>query len=110
MSRVTDNFDRLYAAQTRTIGVAILATVDGYASGKPAILSTIATNDIYVDGGTATDGGYELQMKASDFGTEPPKQTRVTCNGDAAGIELEVMDVDTSNGIYLIKLASFAAV
>jgi hypothetical protein len=103
------DFDALYSAQTEFTGTAIVATVTGYATSKPALLEVVNENDILVSGGSAEGGGYSLRMKASDFSSEPPKQTPVTCNGAAEGNELEVFSVANNNGIYYIQLADFAA-
>ena len=109
MSAFTASFDDLYSCQTESLGAAILATVEGYAVDKPAILSSITTNDILLQGGDGQTGGFSLQMKVGDFtGGEPEKQTRVSCNGDAEGLVLEVLDCDRANGIFTITLGDFA--
>ena len=97
-------FDELYACQTRTLGVAIKATVTGYAENKPALLSTVNDDDGAVMGGIGQAGGYTLQMKVSDFPKAPEHDTLVTVNGDAAGERLVITSYERASGIYNLKV------
>lgn len=109
MSATTSAWVELYSAQTEAIGVAILATVTGYAASKPAIISDLTSDEIIVEGGEAEKGGFKLQMLASDFSSEPPKATVVTCNGAAAGLNLTVLSTNLNNGIRYLTIGDFAA-
>ena len=99
MNRFNTAFDALYSCQTRTIGVAILATVGTFAVNKPAILHTVTSDDIVLLGGTGEKGGYRLQMKATDFVSAPPYEAAVTVNGDATGEQLQVILTEVHSGI-----------
>ena len=94
---IAERFARLYACQTRTTGTAILATVTGYATSKPALLTEASTLDGYADGTTLETGGFTLEMLISDFSARPPDRTAVTCNGSATGFSLRVAKVDVVN-------------
>jgi hypothetical protein len=103
-------FHALYNAQTRSLGVKILATITGYGVNRPAILGIVDADIGIVEGGTGELAGYELQMKVSDLSGEPPKGTAVTCNGAAAGKSLQTAGPVSNRGaIYLIQLKDFAA-
>jgi hypothetical protein len=110
MSLITKAWQQLYRAQTKATGVAIVATVEGYARNKPAILSKVSVDSVFVPGGDAEGGDWNLQMLASDFSSEPPAKVAITCNGDAAGHDLEVLSIERNNGVLLINAADFAAV
>lgn len=109
MSAFTDAWEELYAQQTAVTGEAITATITGYATNKPAIVSALDVNSVIVDGGVAEAGGFSLQMLASDFSGEPPKGTPVTAGGSADGHALEVLSVNVNNGIFYITTADYAA-
>lgn len=109
MGGFDSRFNQMYAAQTRTLGIAIVATITGYGVNVPAILGEIAEDQIYVEGGNAESGGYELQVKASSLSGEPVKRTVVTCNGDATGEQLQITNITKSAGIYTLRLEDFAS-
>ena len=109
MSALTDAWEALYAAQTEATGEAIIATVGTYAVNKPAVVSALDLNSIVVDGGVAEAGGFNIQMLASDFSGEPPKQTAISAGGSADGHPLEVYSVNVNNGIYYIVAVDYAA-
>ena len=110
MSNFTTAFSELYAVQTAETGVAILATVTGYATSKPALLSEASSLDSYAAGTTLESGGFTLEMLKSDFSAKPPDRTQVTCNGSATGFTLQVTEVkDINNATYLITVADFNA-
>ncbi len=100
----------LYEAQTAALGVAIVVTIDGYCTSKPAVISEIAVDDIYVDGPHAEAGGWSIQVRVSDLSGEPPKRTAISCNGDATGHALEVLNYTARAGIAYITAADFSAV
>lgn len=107
---IPERFARQYACQTRTTGVAVLATVTGYAASKPALLSAVDTLAGYGDGTTLEMGGFVLEMLITDFSARPPKGTAATCNGSATGISLRVLDVKTINSAtYLISVGDINA-
>lgn len=98
-------FTALYDCQTAVKGVAILATVTGFATAKPAVLGSVPTDPAFGDGTTAEAGTYELQMLASDFSALPTENTAVTCNGEATGKTLRVLGpVTNANGIYTLTV------
>ncbi len=99
----------LYEAQTFAIGVAILVTIDGYCSNKPAIISEVEVDAIFVEGPHAENGGWNIQVRVSDLSGEPPKQTAITCNGDATGHALEVLSYTARAGIAYIVAADYSA-
>lgn len=101
---------RLYDAQTRRLGVQILTTVSGYASNAPAIISEVDLDNIFIEGGHAEAGGWNLQMRLSDLSGDPPKGTVVTCNGEPQGLTLEVLNFKRNNGIGYCTVVDFAAV
>lgn len=103
MSLFTDAYSQLVAAQTFS-KTSILATVTGYATNKPAILGSVPTDPAFVDGSTAEAGTYELMMLASDFSAEPPRNTPVTCGGEATGKSLRVLNVVNVNGTYVLTV------
>lgn len=105
MSNFTSAFDEIYAVQTAELGVAILATVTGYGTNKPALLSGVDQHAMYAEGTTAEGGGYLLQIKASDLSSQPPKNTAVTCNGSATGVSLQIVSLAIVNAIYEISVA-----
>jgi len=103
-------FDALYRVQTRVLGEAIVATVGAYAVNKPAILGSVDADMVVVSGGVADAGGYEVQMKTSDFSGEPPDGTQATCNGEATGKTLQTAGpVTRCGGTWRIKLIDFAS-
>ena len=103
-------FDRLYAVQTRTLKVAILATIGSSATSKPAILGTVRDDDSVVDGGTGQRGGYELQMKASDFTSAPSHDAACAVNGAASGESLVLTAFDNRSSIYVLTVGDPAFV
>lgn len=110
MNQFERAFDNLYRVQTRVLGEAIVATVGAYAVNKPAILGSVDTEMVVVSGGTANAGGFELQMKTSDFTTEPPDGTPVTCNGEATGKTLETSgSPQRKGGTWIIRAIDFAS-
>ncbi len=109
MSRFTDAFDRLYDAQTRNVGIAIVATITGFGANKPALLSGVNQNQVYIPGSTAEQGGYMLQIKQGDLSAEPSKGTSVTCNGSATGTVLQVTSAALVNGIWEITVGDINA-
>jgi len=109
-NRFVTAWDRLYEQQTMALGTVILATVQGYALGKRAIIGSRDLNSIYIDGGGSEDGEITIQMKESDFNGEPPKETKVTCNGALAGKTYELLESpENNNGIFYLKLGKMAA-
>ena len=110
MSNVTTAFSECYSNQTTESGVAVLATVTGYATNKPALLTEVSTMDSYADGTTLESGGFTLEMLISDFSAKPEDRTQVTCNGSAAGFALQVTKVEIVNSAtYRITVADFSA-
>lgn len=108
MSAFTEAFDELYAVQTENLGVAVVATVTGACISKAAIIGTNTGDPIYLEGSTGVTGGYELQMKASDFTSPPVKNMQVTCNGNASGETLQVLASDLANGIYILRVGDIS--
>lgn len=108
MSQFTQAFDQLYDVQTEVLGVAVLATITGYCSAKPAIIGTNDGNPEYISGSTAVSGGYILQMKQSDvtgdLSASAAKGANVTCNGNATGETLQVLSADLANAIWIIQV------
>lgn len=104
MSQFTSAFDDLYTVQTDALGVAIVATVTGFCTNKPAIISEDTSDNAYLEGTTGKKGGYTLQMKQSDFSAEPTKNTQVTCNGNATGLTLQLTSIDLANAIYILTV------
>jgi len=109
-SRMVAAWEGLYAAQTRSIGIAILATIEGFCVDAEAIVSQINLDDIYVEGPHAEGGGWNIQMRLSDIQSEPPKQTPISCNGEADGHELLLLNFTRNNGIAYIVAADFSSV
>ena len=110
MSNVTTAFSECYANQTAESGVAVLATVTGYATAKPALLTAVDTLDSCGSGTTLESGGFTLEMLISDFSAKPPDRTQVTCNGSATGFALQVTKVEIVNSAtYRITVADFNA-
>jgi hypothetical protein len=110
VSNFTTAFSELYAVQTAETGVTVVATVTGYATSKPAILTAADSIDAYGDGTTIEAGGFTLEMLISDFSARPPDKTPVTCNGSATGFTLHVLDVKTINSAtYLIRVGDVNA-
>ena len=109
MSATTSAWAELYSAQTEAIELAIKATIGAYAVSKRAILSELTSDEIIVEGGTAENGGFKLQMLDSDFSSAPPKGTVCAVNGSAAGLALEVISSTLNNGIRHLTVGDFAA-
>lgn len=106
MSVWTECFDELYSVQTGCLGAAILATVEGYAADKPALLSEVNDDPQFGEGTTFEQGGYTLKMKPSDFTGVPadglPKNTPIICNGDATDVALFLISSQLVNGIFYL--------
>lgn len=99
MSATLDAWNQLYAAQTEAIGVALTATVGTVTAA--AIASADVLNQILVAGGLSQAGGFNLQMRASDFSNTPP--TKLTTAVAALGQSLVVLDCKVNNGIFYIQ-------
>lgn len=109
MSGFTVAFDEIYSVQTAELGVAIVATVTGYGTSVPALLSSNTADNIYIEGSTGVAGGYMLQIKESSLSASPPKGTQITCNGSASGETLQAVKIDIVNGIYEITAGDINA-
>lgn len=108
-SAVVLRWKRLYDAQSRDLGEYIVATIAGFCISKPAIISAIDIDAQFIEGGVAEGGGWNIQMRLSDLSGEPPKGTSITCNGEAAGSPLEVLNFQRNNGIAYITAVDFSA-
>ncbi len=99
-------FNSLHRAQTRNLGAEVLATIGAFAVNAKAILGTVTKDQQLLGGGGGRTeaGGYTLLMLYSDFSCDPPKETSVTVNGDAAGFSLEVGPTDRANGTILLHV------
>jgi len=97
-------FDRLHAAQTRQLGVDIRATVGSVVSNAKAILGTVSHDDSVVDGGAGQRGGYELQIKASDFVATPERDAACTVNGFGSGTALVLTRFEHRGGVYVLTV------
>lgn len=102
-------FDQLYSTLTRSMGLPIVATVGAYAVNKPAILSTVGNDEGIVLGGMAEGGTFDIQMKVSDFSSQPPKGTLITCNGMADGKTLTVHECPNHGAVYMIRAVDYAS-
>jgi hypothetical protein len=102
-SRITAAWERLYAAQTRTL--ADTATSDtgtrqatvGNVTGNAVIGVPAFSDDLQVDG-FSQGGEYTFSMLASDFETPPAPQSAITLPGIAATLVMK--DADLNNGVY----------
>lgn len=106
-----DNWtDILYPAQGLVNkGLQVVVTIQGYCINKPAVLSAVKLDKIFTEGGAAENGGWEIQMLLSDLSGEPPKGTKISCNGEASGHDLEVDSVDRNGLIAYITAVDFGA-
>lgn len=102
-------FDSLYRSQTRNLNKAIVATVGAFATNKPAILSTVADDDLVKLGYIGQQGGYQIQMKVSDFSSDPTHQTAVTVNGDAENVALVILSWEKRSSIFNLIVGDPAA-
>lgn len=114
MTPFEEAFDELWQAQTEAQGVAIRATIAGYCSNAKAILSEVEADLMIAPGGggIAEFGGYEIQVKVSDFSTalfNTAKGTAAICNGAADGLDLAVGNVQNRGATYLIRLVDYAS-
>lgn len=99
----------LYPAQTQVLGIQIVATITGYCTNKPAIISAVKLDSIFIEGGVAENGGWEIQIRLSDLSGEPPKGTKISCNGESSGHDLEVDSFDRNGLIGYITAVDFGA-
>ncbi len=100
----------LYNANTRVNG-AQTATV-GTNAGKRAIISKLTQDEILAAGGTAENGGWNLQMLATDLGALPAKFDVVQVFADTIPLDnaaLKVSNVDNNNGVFYITATDFVA-
>lgn len=95
----------MYTVQTDVLGVAILATVTGYGTSKPALLSGVDQADTYIEGSTAGAGNsFLLQILQSDLSAKPVQGTQVTCNGSASGLTLQVIESKLVNAVWELTI------
>lgn len=85
------NFLSLHRVQTKTREVDIRVTITGYCVDAPALLSEVSQDHIFIDGGTAENGGWTVTMLLRDLSSMPPENTAVQVNGDAADVPLRIM-------------------
>lgn len=100
----------LYAANTRSNGVQTAEI--GINPAKRAIISKLTQDEIFAAGGTAENGGWNLQMLAPDFANAPAKFDDVQIFGPTIPLGnqgLKVSNVDNNNGIYYIVATDFVA-
>lgn len=109
MALFAEAFDELWDAQTEALGIEIRATIAPYTTDAKAILGEVDADMQIISGGIADAGGYEVQIKASDFTGEPPKGTPATCNGEAAGLALETGKVSKKGAVWVIPLFDYSA-
>lgn len=109
-NRFVTAWDRLYEQQTYALGEAILATVQGYAVSKRAVIGSRDLDSIFVEGGVSEGGEITIQMKAGDFSALPDKDAKATCNGSLIGKTFEIIATpENNNGILYLTLGFFAA-
>ncbi len=97
-------FDALYVRQTYMLGYEIRATIGASVTNAKAILSNVRDDDVAEEGGTGQRGGYELQIKASDFSFDPDHDASVVCNGAATGRDLVMTSFENRGGVYLVNI------
>lgn len=106
MSQTTEAWSELYAAQTEEIGVAF--TVDiGATSDIPAVVESVPRDNIFIDGGTASNQAFRMQLLASALSNVPPaKWTSVvfTPPGISSELTLAVLSADSNNGIFYVNV------
>ncbi len=111
MSNITDAWQTLYDAQTEAIGFELTANV--YGIDVACIASAGTMNNILAPGGVTEDGGYELQMLASNF--SPGRDLKLNADGDIPnsitiqGVTLEVIQENDNNGIKYCTCGRFVA-
>lgn len=104
MNRIESNFLRCYAAQSRTLGYDVVATIGTACVNAKAILGTVNDDDTIVEGGIGQRGGFLLQILASEFASTPAHDDSVTCNGAAANQKLVVTSFDLPGSVYRIQV------
>lgn len=104
----------LYAANKAVNGDQ-RAAVGAVSNQGRAIISELTMDEILAAGGTAQNGGYNVQMLAIDFSAAPEKQMPVTVLGPtvdpvSSGLgSLQVLSANNNNGIYYIQVGDFVA-
>ncbi len=108
MSALLDAFDELLDAQEEVLGTRVTATITGFATDQDCIPTAGNSDLLQLDGGSAFQGGYTLQMRMSDFSGEPTKGTPVaiSCYPDNA-LELTSAPAQ-AGGIYTLSVGDLA--
>ncbi len=105
----------LYAANARANG-AQTATItrDGapVTTSKRAIISELTMDEVLAAGGTAENGGYNIQMLATDFAQPPAKFDTVEIFSETIPLNNGTLELDSpnlNNGIWYLKATDFVA-
>jgi hypothetical protein len=102
-------WNALYQAQISTLGQYILATVEGYGTDIKAVISDVTLSEIFMEGPHGESGGWNLQVLLNQLSGDPPKGTRVSCNGEPEGHALEVLEFKRNNGVGYLSVVDTSA-
>lgn len=111
MSNITDAWQSLYDAQTEAIGFPLTANI--YEIDVGCIASANTMNQILAPGGLTDEGGYELQMLASNFSSG--RDLKLNADGDVPnlitiqGVTLEVIQDNNNNGVLYVTCSKFVS-
>lgn len=100
----------LYNANARSNGPQ--TAIVGSNPAKRAIISQLTQDEILAAGGTAQNGGWNLQMLATDLATAPDKFDSTQIFSGTVPLSnraLKVGNVDNNNGILYITAMDFVA-
>ncbi len=100
----------LYNANARSNGPQ--TAIVGANVAKRAIISKLTQDEILAAGGTAENGGWNLQMLATDLGAPAAKFDVVQIYAGTVPLDnraLKVGNVDNNNGVLYITATDFVA-
>lgn len=105
----TRAWEALYRANTAANGAQTAAI--GPQTAKRAIVSEMTMDEILAAGGTAENGGYNVQMLAQDFQSVPEKQQSALAYGPTIDTfsGLQVLNVNVNNGVVYLQIGDFVA-
>jgi len=107
MSEFTEAFAELTEAQEDADGFSTTITVAGVTA--PVIPGSLNTDLIAIDGASAMDGGYSVQVLKSYFPSEPTKGSAVTLSCYPNEALMLTSDAAQSHGVYTFTIGDLAA-